>query len=105
MRRLRGTYCLLRPVDRQWIWQATMRMEEPSVPFEKVVRKVIFFEFSHVRGRVRGVVVICELEEWVRECHLGGISVGLTVRHILSVLEGHERDGATMRRRLRDNLI
>jgi hypothetical protein len=34
-----------------------------------------------------------------------GISVGLTVRHILSVLEGHERDGAAMRRRLRDNLI
>jgi hypothetical protein len=44
-----------------------MRMEEPSVPFEKVVRKVIFFEFSHVRG----VVVICELKEWVRERHIG----------------------------------
>jgi hypothetical protein len=35
----------------------------------------------------------------------GGTSVGLTVQHILSILEGHERDGTAMRRPLRDNLI
>jgi hypothetical protein len=38
-------------------------MEEPSVPFKEVVRKVIFFEFGHVRGRVRGIVFIWEFKE------------------------------------------
>lgn len=46
------TYSLLMCVDRKWIRQATMRMEESPVPLGEVVREVIGFELSHVRGRV-----------------------------------------------------
>lgn len=46
------TYPLLVCIDREWIRQATMRMEEPPVPLREVVREVICFKLSHVRGRV-----------------------------------------------------
>lgn len=49
---LSRTYSLLVCVDRKWIRQGTMRMEEPPVPLGEVVGEVIGFELSHVRRRV-----------------------------------------------------
>ena len=89
-----STHHLFIAVNRQWIWQVTMRMEEPATVLSEVAWEIVCSEFSQNRRSIRRTVVVVIRAHGVWRAG-GGNSINIrfiVVLQILAVIELNRHD-------------
>ncbi|KAF8548406.1 hypothetical protein OG21DRAFT_764056 [Imleria badia] len=89
-----ATHRLFIAINRQWVWQVTMRMEEPTTMLSEVVREFVCSEFSQNRRSIRRTVVVVIRVYRARRAG-GGNSINIRfviVLQIVAVIQFNRHD-------------